>query len=1256
MACKVLFNGKEYPQDTFLKDVLAGRIDVPDEAKKVIYEAYGKKYHPKIEADDVSSENPYGEYRFKNMPFKFSGAKIAAGEKTISVRSETHNSGTYSDPVSGNLINVINQGKMLISDFLKKTGMSQKDFIKKFIGTEEVKYQHIQDFLEGKEAMNIYSVEKMQSYDDIIPEMDDPRYALQLDKRLKLLTKLNKQLRLEKDHTKKEDIRSRIESIQKQVNALKDDDSRNLASMVSFMSSDIAAVEKMLSGNPDKKALEYGLSLLYNYTNILAANFKDIIDLLPKDGDDTILTYGKVLEYLDKAESLSKNIRKELLSMPARLVSRLTGKNISEIMVNGIATDTSDLNAIARYVYDGTESSNAIMQTIAKVIKDSFFKGAASVKSFIANFKDVSKEFDSYQKASGLKKSQYFDFMIQEDADGKRTKYIVDKLSVDYWRARNAASGMDKLLFYAKNHKFKINAKAWDARQARLIGWYKANRAEDALGDDNDPIVYNNRLDQMAQKFADSRNPYTAAKVLKKALNTPRAITKAELKFFIRFEKNGGLRAEYIDGERIKPMEEVANAQWRDIKYDSIQSLSNDDPRKKYFDFYTSKLSEFRHMRSEEENFLAWNFIPQMTKDLGVGGNLSQTWTDSIAQNVYGSNKGINDLTGEVDREIPTYMLNDSLSPENRSYDLHTIMQKFAKETLEYVQKRDIEDDANMLLALVKEQKVPLTNPDGTAKMDNSGQPMYKEGNSNIFEMAKYRVNAYLYDDRQDKELVSKARKLDVLDKRELDQIRKDIKELNVSDDEKGIVLESIALGVPYTGNNPDAAKYMQLIMRAKEINLGAKYITGNKVVNTLMSFTSLRVLGFNLFSGVAECLQGLSALATEGAAGKFFTGNNAVKALGHVMASMNPFDKHTKVNNIEKYFNVFSHDFYDTNKSGLLSTINKVGFAPWEFANKISNTTILVAMLDHEKISDESDNEHSLFDIMDLDQYGKFTVADGFKNPFYDKDGEYSDYLLSLHHRFKEVLKNTRERSAMEDPAPIERTMVGRLLGQFKKNWFFRGLYYRFGDYREETLLYGSEFKGFYKSWLELFKLPTKTDEFGEEVRDASITGFAKMALNLIKNWYTFSAVGKLTGAKPENMSELDEENLRRFMRETSIIIVAGIVMLGLSSMGGGDSDDDKTRKYFVNQLRRMYRDLTTYMDPGSFASIMKNPFPVTSTITDLLHVGDAIIQSTVFLDPTTAKGNLRIWQATKKNIPLVNQIDRTINKFEKTLTYSGY
>lgn len=1249
MACDtIVYEGQEYSREDFVGGVVNGNIYLPPNARASVDSIKLPGLEAKS-ADDLIADTHTRDFRV--MPFKFSAHKIADGSKTITVRPGIYDAGTYKDTSTGALFNVVPQGSMYLASYLATTGMRKADFIKEFLGSEEAKKDYIKAFLNDSAPLNIYSIQKVQSADDVIPDMTDARFGKIYENRQAILSKVKSELRNTKEGPKKEAIRQRIANLEGQLDTLKNEEHQTLNTIVDMMSADMDAVEKILNSGADHSALEYAKSLLYNYANLMGVQFNPDMDLM----DDEFRL--KVMAFQSRNLKLAEDIQKQFFVLADDIVKRY--KNGQGVLnINGLPIDTKDIGLYKKYLLSTNVSSNPIVQTLTRIITEAIRKLSMRFEAFKVDHHKLVKDLVAFQKKLGIKSDDHYEFMLQTNEEGTRTGNFVGKLSDAYSKAKSEAKGYHRLMFYANNHTFSINKAAADVREKALMEYYKNNFASNAELTEEDVArgeTYEKKLDKLAYRFAHKRSPTLATAVLEKARTNPTHLQPADIEAFKYFEKHNGFGFQYINGVKEYPLEVIADAKWEDPKYNTIQAMSIDDPRRKFYEHFASKYEEGRNMLSDEDYYLKHNYIPEKTKDLGVGGDMRQWMANTISQTISQNIHGRDPITGEVIKKIPVYMVNDKISPDNKSYNLGSVLENFMREVINYDEKQAVEGDVNLLLSLLAEQKIPQTNPDGSTKVIN-GEVQYEKGMSNMYEQAKYRVDANLYDERQAKEGVSSIKVMGELARRELKALRVQMEALNLSLEDKSTAWELIASGSPYVGNDTDMAKFVELGLRAKTLKNSGGNVTGNKAINALLHYTSTKLLAGNIFGGVAEIIQGWSSFYTMSAGGRYFTDKEAGLAHKDWFAATNPGSAiRSKLQNLAKYFGAHVDRAEQENSKGNLVT--KVAFGLWEFANKSTNVLFLNAMLRHERITDRDGVEHSLFNVMNCDAYGKFTVDENFDNPFYDENGELSKYALDLQLKYKEVLMDMRDRITFENPALWEKSSIGRILGQFKGTWLFNALYARFGEYQEANLQRGMDNRGFYRSFFRQFKLRKVKDEYGDEVLDWSTAGVMEMMGRVLKSFAQYSTIGRKLGVKPGDHSELDQANIRMFMREFGMIVSVTMLIMILSA-GGGNDDKDSLRRYFINQLVRLQRDLGMYMDPGQMASVLKNPAPVVGSLADFFNIGTAAIQSTVFLDPYThgAEPHLRIIHAINKTAPYVNQYDRTMSKLNKVMSYSGY
>jgi hypothetical protein len=1186
--------------------------------------------------------------KFKELPFSYNLNKLK--KSTITLRPSTHAMGTYQDSASGKIVNVVPHGKFSIQDFLGALGITKSAFIKNYVSADQKEAQYMKDFLDGKGTLNAYRLDPVSADSNVLPEISDPAFAKMYDNRRRTIEILRTALRDERDDARRDDIRKRIRDVEAQAKILQSDESQTISAIIEMMSNDIEAVQKILEGNPDWKSLNYANSLLANYNTLLT---KDFADLLGVADEATKLSS---IAYQNKVEKLAKSIQDALFSLGSEPVTKYTGQSI---MKDGVEIYGIDVSYFAAQTKDSTENINPYVQTITRIIKEALVRINTRFTKFKTVHEKVTKSLRDFQKSVGLKGDMIYDYMLQYDSEGKRTGNIVDELNSQYKKDLYNARHLDEeLVWYAQNHTFDLDVEMWKKRKAELVKDYKNIHGVNVTLTEMD-IKYGHtletKIERRANLYAERFSPLPMIHLLKRVKEKPLSVTESDKKKFDAYMGMAGFRDTFVDGNKVSIFKAVPISKYRDAKWTAIQNMDKTDPRRVFFNHFVEKLAEGRYAMRFEDYKLPWNYIPEKTKKLPIGSSLRQWATDNLSQVIASNIHGIDPITGEISKAIPLYMLRGGISAAQKSYDLSEVLMSFTREHMNYEEKKEIEDDANLLLHILKNQKVHQLNPDGSPVVIN-GDYRFKEGVSNNYLMAKYRLDSQLYDERQDKEIITNIKMRDVATKKELKRIKGEMDKLGLNQRQTEDAHNHFDLGIEYVGKDQKIKDYIKLLKERSATASNFKKVTGNKVANTLMYFTSVKFLGLNLFAGMGEYLQGTLSLFTESASGRYFTDRQALRAYGMMTRISAPFDspEKGKVKRLSALFDIEGKVFQESEQDNVVS---KVGFFAYAMSNHVINNSFMIATLMNSKVKDKNGKEHSVFDVINIDESNNLSWSNpDIEVPLTEVDGSPSKYTMDLIFRVKEVVKNNRDRQTSDDPIILEKTMLGRILGQFKKNWLFRAFYSRFAEHREADNFSGMEYKGFYRSVWEMFApVRTMDDTTGED--RVTALGILQGLGNGTSNLFKQSILGRVFGMKTD-LEEIDEANVRKFLRELSFIVTTTAAIVLISSMGG-DDDKDKSafRTYVINQLTRLQRDITTYMSPSALASIVKNPAPVLSSVTDFTNIVYSAYRSTILMDPYvnegTSREELRLKRAAVKNIPFVNQIDKMGNKIEKVINY---
>lgn len=1195
--------------------------------------------------DDINlDEDTLNPKNFQDMPFKFNLDRIITGDKSLTVRTVNYENGTYNS--NGSLFNVMNQGRYNINTYLEVNGLTMDQFKKKFLGEEATRYSHIKDFLDGKIELWVYNLAPVTSIDDVITPVDDVRFQKTLQSKKRILANLNNQLKGKLTDVRRRTIKERVDKLEEQIQRLTDVDKRTFDTVVLNAFEDITLVNNLIESGITKHDIEYARSLLYGYQVTLSQ--------FDVESDQDIAKMGELLTLLDE---IDKRLVKETLNLSNRIVQEQTGKST---LINGTLIDSKDIKLDTLYGFDTTKNENIIVQAITKLIKKASQTRDQVILGFQGRHEKLVKALKQFQSNKGLKGESIYDYMIQTYTSGpkkgQRSGLYVSEYTPEYYdELKENKAGHDKLKFYAQNHSFEVNEEAWKVKQQNIREYYsnkEINLTENQL---KQKITVEEVREKLAQRAIDALNPYTMKKIFDKIRSNPASMTAQNYETFKQFEGRFGWREQ---GQQV--LSKTPIEKWHDPKFKEIISMSKDDPRRAFFEHFDTLTKEGRRELADDESYLPWNYIPERKKDLGMVKNFKQWWTDQISQKIAQNIHGIDPITEEPLKQIPVFTVTGKVRPEDKSYNLDEVLKSFVYETKNKKYMSEIEDDVKLLERLLQEQQVYETNPDGTPKTIN-GEKVYKKKASNNYLQAQYRIAAQIYMERQDKEGITGAKRYDQVDKDRMEFLKKEIAALGFTDERKRQLNDYIYSPGKLSSTDENDIKYVEYAKELREIESRFKNVTVSKVVNFGRFWTSIKLLGLNLFGGITEIMQGIGSLLIEGAAGQFFTTKQGLEGLSEMvrmvgLSESNP--QRQRITRLSKLFKVEGELNYGDEKNA----ITNIAYYQYKIAKLFVNNGFLIAMLKNEKIKDKAGVEHSLYDVMSVDEDMLITLPDNFNNPFtrFDEKGNIivTEESLRLQQKFREIIKANRDRDSSEDPILVDKTAIGRVLGQFKASWMFEAFNKRFGRERQSNIYTGKSSKGFYRSVKDAFMTKEEyIDDLGEiqyRTRFNAVQGAKALA-----QFSFFMKYGK--DGYQGDLSELDAANLKRFMREMTLIMMIGGVIAALRVLGSDNDEKDyvsnKALNYLINQSLRIQRDLTTYMSPNSFASILRNPAPITGTLIDATNIVGSIVD-TALGDPYSYEGTereyLKIGRALEKAAPGARQIRGLINKFDREVDYT--
>lgn len=1095
---------------------------------------------------------------FPKMPMKFSSVeKLKNNEKTISVRPVEHKSGTYR--FGDELFNVDNLGLVDYEIALKILDITADEFTKQFIGSEEVKYEHIKNWKDGKGVMYVYSINKIDSTEDQMTETLENKFDRERLRLSRLIKTISNKIKRTKDEGVKETLKIQKNRLQDQLKQLESAENQSLVNVITQAQDHLNQVDVILR-NPSPENIKLAYDYIIGYPDLLQS-----------------------FEYIDDAEaqkvaSLINNINKKILKIDD-VATNLVGKIIHDrssgrYTASSVKESLFDDSMATATIYDASKSKNKLVKVLDLALKEAEIRIKDAYYQYSNQIEPIIDELKSYQKSVGLKGDMVFDYMLQYE-DGKRNGNTVGQYTADYYTTKKnlAKESTYKLAkWLGNNHTYTVNQEAWENFKKEKREW--ANSIQpDAM-----------KAEYLGDMIIAQANPETYIKILQKAKTSK--ISEAEANFVREYNKNHRKR---YKGQDI--LVEKVDDKWKDSKYTEIMNLDDTDPRKRFYLYYNEKIKQQRESVGEYiDRFLPYSYIPELEPLSPFYKNLPDKFLNSISQRIRSSKvEELDPVTGEPIMTVPLFSLSRSLNADEKSYELDKVLDNFMMDTLNKTYKEEIEDEANVMLQVLANRDYFVTDNAGNV-VTYEGNPQTKKiQNSNSYQIAKYTTMAKLYGISQDIEGVT------------------NIKTLNKKDAQELTELESLEEKIP------------EDLQRIAELKSRQQNITGTKVANSIIKFTLYKALAFNPISGITEMIQGLSSNFIESASGKFFNESNYWRAVGLMIHSRKPGLERSRIGKILDAFDVVG-EIDPGFKHG-----DSSAFWMLKQADKFSKGVSLFAYLDNQKIKDKQGNEYNLLDYITVDNNNNLSITDleNFDNPFYDENNNPTKYKIDTQLKINEIVKSILARNNSTDPIQMNKKWYFRMIGQFRMSWMFEGFNRRFGE-QKDNLILEADTKGYYRSTWEQFWNKEGNFSFNDGMK----------------------AMWSVLTKQDTELSELDKTNIKKFLREISLILSTYTLWMIFSGVEDDDEEDgvffNKTANFLINQSYRVNRDLTFFISPSSAIEVTSNIAPALKTSADAMRIIDAMVKTATgnpYVYEGTKREELRVPRAIEKFTPIVNQ-----------------
>jgi hypothetical protein len=168
--------------------------------------------------------------------------------------------------------------------------------------------------------------------------------------------------------------------------------------------------------------------------------------------------------------------------------------------------------------------------------------------------------------------------------------------------------------------------------------------------------------------------------------------------------------------------------------------------------------------------------------------------------------------------------------------------------------------------------------------------------------------------------------------------------------------------------------------------------------------------------------------------------------------------------------------------------------------------------------------------------------------------------------------------------PKFLNKTIIGRLIRQFRLSWLPEGFYNRFGKEDFDQQL-GEVIKGRYTTYRDL--------GWG-----GSLQVLIKQLLYPLTKKNPYEGVTRNSDGKP--IQPVDIENMRRNLAELGMYATLMAVILTLKNMRDDDDEENPGTQIMINLLIRTAQDIGFYVSPSVFEVVTRNPIPAMSVLID--------------------------------------------------------
>jgi len=1000
---------------------------------------------------------------------------------------------------------------------------------------------------------------------------------------------------------------------------------------------------------------------------------------------------GKARYYSDKLAQIEKEYMEDFIAKYGKATT-----------LENIFNHFKDINYAQQIAMDISRVDNELLNSVFMAVQKANVKSIDDTKTLLENLDEKEEKIVAILKSKGYSKDDLYELFKQKTKSGNLTGKMVHRYSDSFnkslnnliynleedrdfdsyselmqWTRNNTKNIKLGYLFstgkFTKEEQVKVNEYKKQLKEELGETFYNEFIEDQQAKIDN----YNKQKEQFVTNLMASYNMTSTSEFLSNE-KTSKALTfweKANSPYNF-YKQHGSSTDQSLTKHKGFGSSDhitfIANDNHLDNSFKEIAADKDLYDFYKYYNDIDKMLKSF--MSAEDRKKLIYEGVPFIEKNLlsvysdkGMKAGFAPLYDElkkavrtNAESNIF--NKTVDPVTGKEKNSLSVnlsantgteyidrlnlmsieYLNENGISPtpeqtkiwgeqikndiaSRKSFDLPKILKVYALSVLAYKHKVKIEDHVKLAQTTLDNAREYRRNKQGELFKQENGKLADPLPLSESFVKTKKQFNYFVesfYGKGNKEEGVTKKKVLTSKEKETKANIENELLKLETTFASKIITAD--------TYNNLKKKLNTQLD------SLGG-YAVWSKRGDQLLKYIQLKGMGWNVMSSIANVGFGTIANMIEGAGNQLYSTAELRQGYKKTMGSIGKnfaFDRvapgeSLKIRNLMERWDILkdaSHELYESAFTVELSKRHK-WLSPYNLTQRteyVNQAPLMIALMLHTPVR-IGGKDSNLWEAMD-EQGNVKADADITQ-----------EQIAELRIKINQLNKRNHGNYDPNSPLELKKNWIGRALGQFR-TWMFEGYAARFESEKYDSAL-GVNVKGRYISIPAFFG-------------DVGIPTAALEIMKGIAKFQTFGALFKDTNfdqVGDTTVDNTDAANMRRVVAEAVIYIDIYLAYAILSMFAGELDDDDKFLiNHVINQGLRLRTDLTFYVSPAQFKTMLKDPLPSASLIKDVGEWGDSLYDLLLGKDKIKTGVNAdssKALRETSQMFPILTQGYRIIN-----------